>query len=95
MRELMKINEETTQASRQHLGTAIDKLYLHLQNNKFLVGDKFTRADLAAASLLAPLCMPEQYDLNWPSTLPDQLQELIDEFQGKIDWVDTIYSNYR
>jgi glutathione S-transferase len=95
MRALMNINEETTRTSRQQLGVAIDKLHLHLQNNKFLVGDKFTRADLAAASLLAPLCMPEQYDLNWPSTLPDQLQELIDEFQGKIDWVDTIYSNYR
>ena len=72
MRELMKINEETTQASRQHLGTAIDKLYLHLQNNKFLVGNEFTRADLAAASLLAPFCMPEKYGLNWPDEYPSE-----------------------
>ena len=95
MRELMKINEETAQTSRQHLGTAIDKLHLHLQNNKFLVGDEFSRADLAAASLLAPLCMPEKYGLNWPGNYPGQLQELSDEFREKITWVDDIYSNYR
>ena len=95
MRELMNINEETTRISRQQLAAAIDRIHLHLKKNKFLVGEKFTRADLAAASLLAPLCMPEKYGLNWPSNYPSQLQELIDEYQGKIDWVDSIYSNYR
>ncbi len=95
MHERMQINDETAKTSRQHLGTAIDKLHLHLQNNKFLVGDQFSRADLAAASLLAPFCMPEKYGLNWPSQFPEELQALIDEFQGKLDWVEACYENYR
>jgi glutathione S-transferase len=95
MRQLIKINEETAKISRQHLGTAIDKIHLHLRNKEFLVGDQFYRADLAAASLLSPLCKPEKYGLNWSSNYPGQLQELIDEFREKITWADEIYRNYR
>jgi glutathione S-transferase len=95
MRDKMKINEEEVKVSRQHLGKAIDRLHNHLQENKFLAGDKFSRADLAAASLLAPLCMPDKYGLNWPEQYPTELQDLIDEFKGKMDWVDAIYSDYR
>ena len=95
MRKALNINEESEQRSRERLGHAIDKLHGHLQQNDFLVGDQFSRADLSAASLLAPLCMPEKYGLNWPDQLPQQFEELVDGFQPKINWVDEIYDRYR
>jgi glutathione S-transferase len=95
MREYMKINDDSAQSSKEHLAAAIDKLYSHLQEKPFLVGDRFTRADLAAASLLAPLCRAEKYGLNWPDRFPQMLQELTDEFSEKINWVHKVYEEYR
>lgn len=47
----------------------------------YLVGDQFTFADLSLASLLAPLAMPPEHQVNWPETPPD-LAEFFTE-QGK------------
>ncbi len=95
MRAMMNINEDSARKSREHLEAAIDRVYGQLQKRPFLVGDEFTRADLAAASLLAPLCKPEKYGLNWPVRFPDQLEALIDEFRGRMAWVHKVYESYR
>lgn len=63
MRKFMNINAESAQRSKQKLGVAINRLHRHLQDNAFLVGDRVTRADLSAVSLLAPLCRSEKYGL--------------------------------
>jgi glutathione S-transferase len=95
MRQLMNINEQTFIESKAILNKAVDKIYNHLKDNEFLAGGEFSRADLAAASLLAPLVMPEGYGLNWPKQLPPDLQALMDEFKDRIAWVDDIYKKYR
>lgn len=95
MRKYMNINQESSQLSRQKLEVAIDRLHNHLQHNAFLVGDQFSRADLAAASLLAPLCRPQKYGLIWPDQLPQQYLDLVEGFRPKINWVDEIYEKFR
>lgn len=95
MRDKMNINEESANVSEAQLSVAIDKIYDSLQGHKFLVGDQFSRADLAAASLIAPLRMPEKYGLNWPRDIPEDLEDLIEKFQEKTKWVDELYQNYR
>jgi len=95
MRKFMNINEESAQRSKEKLEIAIDRLHSHLQDHAFLVGDRFTRADLSAASLLAPLCRPEKYGLNWPHKLPQKFETLVDGFRSKINWVDALYNQYR
>ena len=95
MRKAMDINDESVKLSRQRLGKAIDRLYHHYQDQEFLAGNQFSRADLTAASLLAPLCMPEKYGLNWPGNLPEQLLELRQEFQHKTAWVNETYRKFR
>lgn len=95
MRNAMQINDESVKNSKQRLGEAIDRLYNRYQEREFLAGDQFSRADLTAAALLAPLCMPEKYGLNWPANLPEQLLELMHEFQQKTAWVHATYSNFR
>ena len=95
MRYFMKINDETFEQSKQVMSNAIDKLNEHYEKNDFLVGDSFTRADLSAAALLAPLTMQERYGLNWPKDIPKELEELMREFSDRLKWVDRIYSKYR
>jgi glutathione S-transferase len=95
MRYFMKINSESAVLARKQLSAAIDKLAQHYQDNQFLVGDKFSRADLTAASLLAPLSKQPKYGLDWPKELPDELNKLMSEFASKTQWVDRMYDKYR
>ena len=95
MRKYMNINDESSKRSRQKLKVAIERLNNHLQHSPFLVGEQFTRADLAAASLLAPLCRPEKYGLIWPDQLPQQYLNLVEGFRPEINWVDEIYEKFR
>ena len=74
---------------------AINKLHKHLENNKFLAGREFTRADIAAASLLAPLCQPQGYGLEWPENTPKRLLDISMKFEDKLQWVHDVYANFR
>ena len=95
MRYFMKINEQTAQESYAKMKLVINKIDQHLQNHKFLVGNEFTRADIAAASLLAPLCQPKGYGLDWPEKTPQKLLDISEEFEQQLKWVHEIYKKYR
>lgn len=95
MHTLMIINEVSARESKQKMTVAIDRLFQHFQGHDFLVGNQFTRADLAAASLLAPFCMPEKFGLDWPQSLPGEFENLIAEFQQRTDWVNGMYAQFR
>lgn len=95
MRNKMKLNQRTSQIALKQLDRAIDKLDAHLQNREFLVGDRFTRADLAVASLLAPLCKAEKYGVDWPQRFPESLEKISESYSGKTAWVKRLYADYR
>jgi glutathione S-transferase len=95
MRKLMHINDRTADISLKKFGHAIDKLAAELAKKPFLAGERFTRADLASASLLAPLRIPDKYGIKRPAILPHRLQESMDVFDDKLGWVDSLYKNYR
>jgi len=95
MRDKMKLNQETSQIALGQLGQAIDKLDARLQDREFLVGDSFTRADLAVASLLAPLHKAEKYGVVWPAQFPEALEKISEGLAGKTAWVKRFYADYR
>jgi glutathione S-transferase len=95
MRQHMNINERTARISLKILERAINKLHAHYAHHGFLVGDQFSRADLAAASLLAPLVEPAKYGISWPTHYPGELQQTIYDFRDRLDWVDRLYRLYR
>ena len=95
MRKLMNINQQTFDSGKQELHQLLDNLNEHYSKNGYLVGGQFTRADLTAASLFAPLVMPEGYGLNWPKNVPADFQALVDEFSNKLAWVKPIYQKHR
>lgn len=95
MKKMMRINDETAQQARINLKLAIDKINQHLSQHKYLAGNEFSRADLAAASLLAPLVQPKKYALPWPSPLPEELESTINEWHAELGWVSDMYDKYR
>lgn len=95
MRQAMNIDERTAQLSRKRVERAIDRINAGLQGRSYLVGDRFTRADLTAAALLAPLWRPQQYGLDWPARLPETLESMVAANLDRISWVGEMYSKHR
>lgn len=95
MRRTMKIREPEVSQSREALESVLERLNQALEGRDYLVGNQFTRADLTAASLLAPLFMPEGYGINWPDTVPSPLKEWIDEHDRQLDWARRMYQKHR
>ncbi len=95
MRRFMNINNESYVESKKKLNLAVDKLNEQYKDKEYLVDDNFSRADLSAAALLAPLFMPKEYGLDWPKKIPAKLQVLMDEFKERITWAERIYKEHR
>jgi len=95
MRKMMSIDQAGADKSEIRIQQAIDKLYDVYKDKEFLVGDQFSRADLAAASLLAPLITPQGYGLDWPEEMPAVLQAFVDKNQQKLEPIRQLYSKLR
>ena len=52
-----------------------------LGERRYLVGERFTAADLTVASLLAPVLVPESYGAKLPplDALPSELRAVVEE----------------
>jgi len=95
MRKFMEINATTAEQSKQRVLKALKRLNETLGNKKFLTGDYFSRADLTACALLAPLFMPPKYGLRWPQRLPEPLQADITTLAPQLRWARDTYAKYR
>lgn len=97
MRDWMKINQKTADAAQQTLENLLTELAGVYGQQPFLTGDQFTRADLTAGSLLAPLFMPPQYPVPWPKPhkVPRPVQAWLQEWQATVEPVARIYRENR
>ena len=94
MTEGMDISSSTNEESKIKLHDALNQLSGYLNDRKFLVGDSFTRADLAAASLIAPALRPEKFGFH-PKKTPVELQELADDVKHRAPWFTDLYGDFR
>ena len=62
MTKMMNISAETASAAEQRFLLAFDRLDDALERGPYLVGNRFSRADLSACALLWPLCRPGESD---------------------------------
>jgi glutathione S-transferase len=99
MKKAMNIYPAPAQESEKRLHEALEKLDRRVQKGRFLVGDRFSRADLTAASLLAPLCTPPEHDFTWPpvESMPGPLVSFRRDYEKEsfFQWVLEIYRDYR
>lgn len=97
MRTWMKINEKTSERSRETMEAYLTELALAYQQKPYLAGDSFSRADLTAAALFAPMFQPEQYPVPWPkpTKIPREIKAWLDQWQPQIQSLETVYAANR
>ena len=66
-------------------------------DRRFLLGDRFSRADLTAASLLAPLALPKEHPTYGVLEVPPQARADLALWAGRptLAWVRRIYREHR
>jgi glutathione S-transferase len=95
MRSFLDINEASAARSLTAIRGFLERLTGEYAARKFLVGHNFSRADLAAAALFAPMFQPPQYGLEWPARMPQPLRGVADEMAPELEWARRMYRDYR
>jgi glutathione S-transferase len=83
MAGIMDIRAESAKQAETRLLAAFDRLDDALRDRGFLVGDRFSRADLTAAALLSPLCAYGKSDADLYAVFPDAVRELRDRHKSR------------
>lgn len=94
----MDLGPEQQLQSKAILDVEMDWLDgLLADGRQFLTGDQFSRADLTAASLLAPLVVPDQHPTYGALALPPRVVADVRIWAKRpiFKWVETIYQQHR
>src|SRR5882762_157548 len=76
MRRQMNINPASAEVARGKTLAAMDRLEKELRPSGYLVGDRFTVADLAAAALLSPIAGPPNFPYKTAVPIPEPLAKI-------------------
>lgn len=95
MRERMGIDDAGCEAALARLDEALTRLDSAYAEREYLVGKRFTRADLAAAALVAPLIRPAAYGLDWGAAFPEPLAGTAARFAPRLEWARRLYRDRR
>jgi glutathione S-transferase len=97
MRDKMNISAETASEAERRFLLAFDRLDEALERGPFLVGNRFSRADLAACALLWPLCRPGESESEVEALLPSTVWALRKQLQHRrfYRWVLERYQEHR
>lgn len=97
MTKMMNISAETASEAEQRFLLAFDRLDQALEGRPFLVGNRFSRADLSACALLWPLCRPGESESEAEALLPAPVCALRKQLQGRrfFRWVLEQYQEHR
>jgi len=95
MRSYMNINEDTAGQAERTLLAAFERLDEALAERRFLIGSRFSRADLSACALLGRFCLPaSEADA---ARQPAGVRALRERVQARpfYRWVGQMYAEYR
>ena len=91
------ITPETIEAGRAKVSAGLDRIASELQPSGYLVGKRFTVADLTAAALLCPIIMPPEFEYRATGTPPRPLQEYRDSLakHPAFQWAEEMFRHHR
>jgi glutathione S-transferase len=98
MRGAMDLGPEQRIESRKIVSDELDWLDDRFADGRrFMLGDRFSRADLTAASLIAPLARPKEHPTYGHLVVPPQAQADFEAWKNRpiVEWISGIYRNYR
>jgi len=88
-------SEERAERARHKVVAGLDRLESELDANQYLVGDRFTVADLTAAALFYPLVLPpEGPELGDPPVPFQSFRQPLADRPG-FQWVEEMYRRHR
>ena len=90
----MGLNLSAFEQAKIKLGDNILQVRNYLAEKPYLVGEKFTRADLAMAALIAPVHRLEKFGFV-PQGLPSELLKISEELSELSPWVKDVYNKHR
>lgn len=81
---------------REKIAEGMDRLEAELGPNEYLVGERFTVADLTAAALLYPLVLPPEGPVG-PELMPESWHRFRARFEGRpgYRWVERMFARHR
>jgi glutathione S-transferase len=89
------ISDEKAQEARQQTLAALDRLESELGENQYLVGERFTVADLTAAALFYPLVLPPEGPVHLdPPASASELRDSLADRRG-YQWVNEMFARHR
>lgn len=93
----MHISQGSAAEGQQRIQEVLDFIASRCGPEGYLVGDQFSVADLAAATLLFCLVLPKQYPVAFPLPYPASLQRWLLQWQDHpaTAWVREIYHKHR
>jgi glutathione S-transferase len=97
LRKRYGIKPDTAELGRQKTQAALDRVSAELQPSGYLVGDRFTIADLTAAALLMPIVWPEEAEYLPRGPFPPAVYRWRDSVSDHpaFAWAGDIYRKHR
>lgn len=97
MRLDMRIDERGADLGRAKVAAALDRIEAELQPSGYLVGDRFTVADLTAAAMLSPIVTPPEYPYPSPGPYPEPAATFRASLAGRraFRWAAEMYHRHR
>jgi glutathione S-transferase len=91
------INEDAARVARDKTAAALDRIEAELQPSGYLVGDRFSVADLTAAALVFQLVRSPEAPYLLPPPLPPAVERFRVEASGRraFEWVKERYRRHR
>jgi glutathione S-transferase len=92
-----KIDEASIETAPRKVLAGLDRITAELQPSGYLVGYRFSAADLTAAALLAPIVMPPEFPYPPPDRVRSSIEEARESFAGHaaLQWAAEMYRRHR
>ena len=93
----MNARADLAPALEQELAAELDWFDGILGGRRYLVGDQFGRADITAASLLAPLASPAEHPVYRRGMMPAAVEDALTRWRARpsLRWVERTYAEHR
>lgn len=91
------MNPQSIALGIEKIASGIEKLEASIQPSGYLVGDRFSVADLTAASIMYPLAEPAEYPYRIPPVASEAIGAALAPFRSSQarEWVREIYARHR
>lgn len=91
------LDDHRVRAAREGLVGYFDRVAREVQSSGYLVGDRFTVADLAVASIMSAIVRPPEFPYRLPEPRPPKLLEIQATVRSHpaFAWVEGIYARHR